>query len=167
MCSDMTGKMIIFSAPSGAGKTTIVRHLLEQVPRIEFSVSACTREARKNEVDGKDYYFLSPETFRNKISKEEFVEWEEVYPDHYYGTLKSELWRIWAKDHRVIFDVDVKGGLNIKRQFPDISLAIFIKAPSVETKSLLIFTKFIFPSVVLTNLPSLRISQAAASNSIF
>ena len=122
---------MIFSAPSGSGKTTIVKHLLKQFPELQFSVSACSREKRAGEAEGKDYYFLSVEEFRNNIEKNEFVEWEEVYPGQYYGTLRSELERIWNKGKHVIFDVDVVGGLNIKRQFPSLSLAVFIKPPSL------------------------------------
>jgi guanylate kinase len=127
-----SGKCIIFSAPSGAGKTSIVKHLLKVRNDLEFSVSACTREQRPGEVDGKDYYFLSPKEFRKKIDKGEFIEWEEVYEDQYYGTLKSEIERIWHKGKHVIFDVDVKGGLSLTRFFKETALAIFVKAPSVE-----------------------------------
>jgi guanylate kinase len=128
----MTGRLIIFSAPSGSGKTTIVRHLLKKFPELEFSVSACSRPARDGETDGRDYYFLSLAEFRKKIEDGEFVEWEEVYEGQYYGTLKSELQRIWNKGHHVVFDVDVVGGLNLKKQFRDRALAVFIQAPSME-----------------------------------
>ena len=128
----MEGKLIIFSAPSGAGKTTIVQAILGQLPELVFSISACSRERRKNEVDGKDYYFLGLEGFRNKIEQDAFLEWEEVYKDHFYGTLKSEVQRIWNDGKHVIFDVDVYGGLNIKKQYPEQALAIFIMPPSVE-----------------------------------
>jgi guanylate kinase len=128
----MNGKLLIFSAPSGSGKTTIVKHLLNNNSRLEFSISACSRAMRKGEVNGRDYYFLSPEEFKRKINNNEFVEWEEVYPDSYYGTLKSEIERIWEKGNQVVFDVDVKGGLNLKRIFSDRALAIFIMPPSVE-----------------------------------
>ena len=128
----MTGKMIIISAPSGSGKTTIVKRILASDLKLKFSVSACSRKPRPNETDGKDYYFLSVDTFRKKIKDNAFIEWEEVYENNYYGTLKSEVNRIWESGYHVIFDVDVKGGLNIKRQYPDVSLAIFIQAPSVE-----------------------------------
>jgi len=127
----MQGKLLIFSAPSGSGKTTIVKHLLKVNPRLRFSISACSRPKRENEIHGKDYYFLSAEEFKNKIANNEFVEWEEVYPGQYYGTLKSELERIWEEDNHVIFDVDVMGGLNLKKIFPD-SLAVFIQAPSLD-----------------------------------
>ena len=128
-----SGKMIVVSAPSGAGKTTIVRHLLSiEDLGLEFSVSACSRHRRKNEVDGRDYFFLSIEEFKRKISEDAFIEWEEVYQDHYYGTLKSEVERIWKNNRSVIFDVDVIGGLNIKKKYPDQTLALFIMPPSFE-----------------------------------
>jgi guanylate kinase len=126
------GKLIIICAPSGSGKTTIVRALLPEFRNLEFSVSACSRPPRTAEIDGKDYYFLTPETFRKEIEKGSFLEWEEVYPGSFYGTLKSEVQRIWDKGSHVIFDVDVVGGLSIKKQYPDNSLSIFIKPPSLE-----------------------------------
>lgn len=127
------GKLLVFSAPSGSGKTTIVRHLLEQEDlNLEFSVSAATREPRGEEVDGKDYYFISIEQFKKHIKAEDFVEWEEVYRDNFYGTLKSEVERIWAKGKNVIFDIDVAGGLRIKSKFPQETLAVFVKPPSVD-----------------------------------
>lgn len=127
------GKLIVFSAPSGSGKTTIVKYLLEQKElHLDFSISATSREKRGDEVDGKDYYFLSAEEFQKKIAADEFVEYEEVYKDNYYGTLKTELERIWAMGKHVIFDIDVIGGLNIKKQFPKKTLAIFVSPPSVE-----------------------------------
>lgn len=125
-------KCIIFSAPSGAGKTTIVQHLLQQDLPIEFSVSACSREPRSYEQHEKDYYFLGIEGFKQKIQENAFVEWEEVYTDHFYGTLKSEVTRIWEKGNAVIFDVDVVGGLNLKKQFGENALAIFVQPPSLE-----------------------------------
>lgn len=127
-----TGKCIIFSAPSGAGKTTIVHHLLKQFDFLEFSISACSREPRTGEIDGKDYYFLGVEGFQAKIEENAFVEWEEVYTNNFYGTLKSELTRIWSNGHTVIFDVDVIGGLNLKKQLGDKALAIFVEPPSYE-----------------------------------
>jgi guanylate kinase len=129
----MKGKLIVFSAPSGSGKTTIVRHLLKQEDlNLEFSISAATREARGEEVNGKDYYFMSIPEFKKHIKNEDFVEWEEVYRDNFYGTLKSEVERIWAKGKNVIFDIDVAGGLRIKSKFPEETLAVFVKPPSVD-----------------------------------
>ncbi|MEM7549138.1 MAG: guanylate kinase [Bacteroidota bacterium] len=128
------GKAIIFSAPSGSGKTTIVKHIVKTNSVIDFSISACTRDKRgRSEVNGKDYYFMSPSEFKNKIDEKEFIEWQEVYEGNFYGTLKSEIERIWEKGHHVIFDVDVKGGLNLKKYFGDRALAIFVKVPSFET----------------------------------
>jgi guanylate kinase len=127
----MKGKLIVVSAPSGSGKTTIVKKMLAAGLNLEFSVSAASRSPRINEVDGKDYYFLSVEDFRKKITENAFVEWEEVYPGSYYGTLKSEVTRIWQEGNHVIFDVDVVGGLNIKKQYPENCLALFIRPPSV------------------------------------
>lgn len=127
------GKLIVFSAPSGSGKTTIVRHLLKQEDlNLEFSISAATREARGEEVNGKDYYFISLDEFKSHIKNEDFVEWEEVYRDNFYGTLKSEVERIWALGKNVIFDIDVAGGLRIKHKFPEETLAVFVKPPSVD-----------------------------------
>jgi guanylate kinase len=129
----MPGKAIIFSAPSGSGKTTIVKHLLAHNPNLGFSISASTRDKRgRKEEHGKDYYFLTPEEFKAKIDRQEFIEWEEVYPGNYYGTLKSEIQRIWDEGKDVIFDVDVKGGLNLKKYFGDKALAIFVRVPSME-----------------------------------
>jgi guanylate kinase len=128
----MSEKAIIVSAPSGAGKTTIVKHLLSAIPELEFSISACNRAKREGETDGRDYYFISADEFRKKIENNEFVEWEEVYPGNYYGTLKSELQRIWEKDCFPIFDVDVVGGLNLKKYFGEKALAIFIQPPSLD-----------------------------------
>ena len=132
MTGRSTGKCIIFSAPSGAGKTTIVHHLLGNLGALEFSVSACSREPRVNEVHGKDYYFLGIDGFRRKIEEGAFVEWEEVYKDNYYGTLKSEIDRIWTDEKAVIFDVDVIGGLNLKKQFGDRALAVFVQPPNIK-----------------------------------
>lgn len=127
------GKLIVFSAPSGSGKTTIVRHLLGiKDLNLEFSISVTSRERRGNEVNGKDYYFLSSKEFKTKIKNDEFLEWEEVYRDNFYGTLKSEVERIWAKGKHVIFDIDVSGGLRIKRKYPKETLAIFVKPPSID-----------------------------------
>ena len=126
------GKLIVISAPSGAGKTSIVHHLLKNMPELSFSVSACSREKRDNETHGKDYYFLGVEGFQNKIKEDAFLEWEEVYENQYYGTLKSEIERIWSEGKTVIFDVDVIGGLNIKKQYPEECLSLFIMPPSVD-----------------------------------
>ena len=128
----MKGKVIIFSAPSGAGKTTIVKHLLQLDLGLEFSISACSRPPRAQEVDGQDYYFMSVEDFRKHIKQDEFLEWEEVYLDHYYGTLKTELDRIWNRQKHVVFDVDVVGGLNLKRYFGRKALAVFVQPPSMQ-----------------------------------
>ncbi|WP_372933661.1 guanylate kinase [Mariniphaga sediminis] len=128
----MKGKLIIFSAPSGAGKTTIVKHLLQQDFGLEFSVSATSRQPRPTEVHGKDYYFLSENDFREKIKNNEFLEWEEVYSGTFYGTLKSEVERIRQKGKNVIFDVDVVGGVNIKKYYGEEALAVFVQPPSVE-----------------------------------
>jgi len=126
------GKLIIFSAPSGAGKTTIVKHLLDKYPnKIAFSISATTRMLRGEEVDNKDYYFISKEAFLHKVAKHEFVEFEEVYAGTFYGTLKSEIERIWATGKHVIFDIDVEGGLRLKKKFENNALAIFVQPPSI------------------------------------
>ena len=126
------GKLIVISAPSGAGKTSIVHHLLKSMDELSFSVSACSREKRDNETHGKDYYFLGVEGFQNKIKEDAFLEWEQVYENQYYGTLKSEIERIWSEGKTVIFDVDVIGGLNIKKQYPKECLSLFIMPPSLE-----------------------------------
>ena len=129
----MSGKLLIFSAPSGAGKTTIVKHLLNKYgDKLAFSISATTRELRGDEVDGKDYYFISKEDFLHKVAKHEFIEFEEVYSGTFYGTLRSELERIWALGKHVVFDIDVIGGLRLKSKFPDEALAIFVNPPSLE-----------------------------------
>ena len=127
------GKLLVFSAPSGSGKTTIVRHLLAQPElNLAFSVSAATREPRGQEINGTDYYFISIDEFKSHIKAEDFVEWEEVYRDNFYGTLKSEVERIWALGKNVIFDIDVAGGLRIKKKFPEETLAVFVKPPSID-----------------------------------
>ena len=128
-----SGKAIIFSAPSGSGKTSLVKHLMQQVPNLGFSISACTRDKRgRHEVHGRDYYFLSIDEFKNNIDQDAFVEWEEVYAGNFYGTLKEEVHRIWKEGKAVIFDVDVKGGLALKKYFGEQALAIFVKVPSLD-----------------------------------
>ena len=128
-----SGKAIIFSAPSGSGKTSLVKELMKQVPNLGFSISACTRDKRgRHEVHGRDYYFLSIDEFKKKIDTDAFVEWEEVYAGNFYGTLKEEVLRIWKEGKAVIFDVDVKGGLALKKYFGDQALAIFVKVPSLD-----------------------------------
>ena len=126
------GKLIVISAPSGAGKTSIVHYLLKNIPNLSFSISACSRKKRENEINGKDYYFLGVDGFKNKIKEDAFLEWEEVYENQFYGTLNSELERISNDRKTVIFDVDVVGGLNIKKKYPKESLTIFIMPPSVD-----------------------------------
>lgn len=129
----MAGKALIFSAPSGSGKTTLVRHLLNNNQDLGFSISASTRDKRgRTEQDGKDYHFLTPEQFKQKIDNGDFIEWEEVYAGNFYGTLKTEIEKIWQAGKNVIFDVDVKGGINLKKYFGDKALAIFVKVPSME-----------------------------------
>ncbi len=128
----MSGKLIIFSAPSGAGKSTLVHHLLKENLQLEFSVSATSRKPRGNEQHGVDYYYLSPAEFRKRIANNEFIEYEEVYPDLFYGTLRSEIDRISAKGNNIIFDVDVVGGLNIKKQYGEQALAVFIAPPNID-----------------------------------
>lgn len=130
----MEGKLIIFSAPSGSGKTTIVHHLLTTNLQFGFSISACTRDRRgRSEQNGKDYYFLSPDEFKHKIDNDEFVEWEEVYTGAFYGTLKSEIQRLWNEGKHVLFDVDVQGGLKLKKYYGDRALAVFVKVPDEAT----------------------------------
>lgn len=124
--------LFIFSAPSGSGKTTIVNHLLKKYPQLSFSISATSREKRGDEKDGVNYYFLPADDFKTKAERGEFIEWEEVYANQYYGTLKSEVQRIWEEKKSVVFDVDVVGGLNIKKQYGDKAVAIFVKPPSID-----------------------------------
>ncbi len=128
----LTGKCIIFSAPSGAGKTTIVRHLLGQRNDLAFSVSATSRAPRGQEKEGIDYYYLTPDEFRDRITANDFVEWEEVYTDQYYGTLRAEVERLWNDGKTVVFDVDVEGGVNLKKTFGERALAVFVMPPSLE-----------------------------------
>ncbi len=133
MAENFKGKLFVFSAPSGSGKTTIVRHLLKQDRfNLAFSISATSRAPRGEEVNGEDYYFISAQEFINKIKNDEFLEWEEVYRDNFYGTLKTEVERLWAQGKHVIFDIDVAGGLRIKKKFPNETLAVFVKPPSVD-----------------------------------
>lgn len=127
------GKLIIFTAPSGAGKTTLVRHLLKTYPeQLSFSISACTREQRYGEINGRDYYFITVKEFKKKIEQGEFLEWQEVYENQFYGTLKSEVERIWALGKHVLFDIDVKGAMNIKKAYPKEAMTVFVKPPSPE-----------------------------------
>lgn len=128
----MNNKVVIFSAPSGAGKSTIVNHLLGLYPELEFSISATSRAPRGQEKHGVEYYFFSADEFRQLIAEDSFVEFEEVYAGSFYGTLKSEVDRIWAKGHTIIFDIDVQGGVNLKKFFGEKALSVFIQAPSVE-----------------------------------
>lgn len=128
----MAGKVVIFSAPSGAGKSTVVNHLLGLHPEFEFSVSATSRSPRGTEKDGVEYYFMTAERFKELIAQDSFVEYEEVYQDRYYGTLKSEVERIWSKGHVIVFDVDVKGGVSLKKYFGDAAFSILIEPPSME-----------------------------------
>ena len=130
--ANMANKTLIFSAPSGSGKSTVVNHILSLHPEVEFSISATSRAPRGEEKNGVEYHFFSTEEFRELIEKDSFVEYEEVYPGRFYGTLKSEVERIWERDHVIIFDVDVKGGVNLKKYFGDKALSVFIQAPSVE-----------------------------------
>jgi len=133
MFYNMKGKAVIITAPSGAGKTTIVKHLLgKKELNLAFSVSACTRPMREGEVNGKDYYFITPDMFKSKIDDDEFLEWEEVYKNYYYGTLKSEVERLWNMNYHILFDVDVMGAINLKDKFLDQALAVFIMPPSIE-----------------------------------
>jgi guanylate kinase len=126
------GKLIIFSAPSGSGKTTIVRYLLEHIPNLAFSISATSRPPRGEEKDGVDYHFLSPEEFEKRVQNHEFLEWEEVYAGTRYGTLRSDVERLWAEGKHVIFDIDVVGGLNLKKQFGPNALAVYVQVPNDE-----------------------------------
>lgn len=137
----LNGKCIIFSAPSGAGKTTIVRHLLGQRNDLAFSVSATSRAPRGQEQEGIDYYYLTPDAFRAKIAANDFVEWEEVYTDQYYGTLKAEIERLWNEGKTVVFDVDVEGGVNLKKAFGERALAVFVMPPSLEALELRLRTR--------------------------
>jgi len=129
---DFNGKMLVFTAPSGAGKTTIVRYLLSEYPELDFSISATTRKKRDYETQGRDYYFMSPEEFRYRAENDEFIEWEEVYEDQFYGTLKSEVQRLWDDEKHIVFDIDVRGATNIKKLYETDCMAVFVKPPSLE-----------------------------------
>lgn len=130
----MAGKLVVFSGPSGAGKSTLVKHIrANEKFNLEFSISATSRPKREGEVEGKDYYFISIDDFKSRIEENQFLEWEEVYPGQYYGTLKTEVNRLKSKEKNIIFDVDVVGGSNIKRQFKEDTISIFVKPPSIET----------------------------------
>lgn len=128
----MEGKVLIFSAPSGSGKSTIVQHLVNLDLNLAFSISATSRKPRGGEVNGREYHFVSPEAFREKIKSDKFIEWEEVYPDQYYGTLRSEVQRIWDQGKSALFDIDVEGGLNLKKEFGEKALSVFVKPPSLQ-----------------------------------
>lgn len=158
----MKGKLIIFSAPSGSGKTTIVRHLLNKyTQQLAFSVSACTRPRREHEVDGKDYYFLTLQDFRQKIADQQFAEWEEVYAGNYYGTLKAEIQRLWDEGKHVLFDVDVKGGLKLKEAYGEAALAVFVKVTSdEEIKRRLARRGTETPETLATRLAKVRYEQS-------
>lgn len=158
----MKGKLIIFSAPSGSGKTTIVRHLLNKyTQQLAFSVSACTRPRREHEIDGKDYYFLTLQDFRQKIADQQFAEWEEVYAGNYYGTLKAEIQRLWDEGKHVLFDVDVKGGLKLKEAYGDAALAVFVKVTSdEEIKRRLARRGTETPETLATRLAKVRYEQS-------
>ncbi|CAM1363557.1 Guanylate kinase [Tenacibaculum sediminilitoris] len=159
MSKDFKGKLFVFSAPSGSGKTTIVRHLLAQERfKLAFSISVTNRAPRGDEKDGIDYYFISLKDFKQKIKNEEFLEWEEVYPDNFYGTLKTEVERIWAQGKHVIFDIDVSGGLRIKRKFPKETLAVFIKPPSIDELKIRLKKR----STESENKINMRIAKASA-----
>jgi len=143
----MQNKLIILSGPSGTGKTTLAKYLLDTIPDLEFSISACSREKRKNEMHGKHYYFLTTEQFHEKIAQNEFIEWEEVYEGKYYGTLKTEIERIASNGHHVIFDIDVKGGIRIKELYAERALAIIIIPPTIAELE----TPYFLPGFMLRN----------------
>ena len=157
--NNFNGKLIVFSAPSGAGKTSIVKYLIDQKElNLGFSISATSRKNREKEVNGKDYYFLSIDGFKSKIKKNAFLEWEEVYPNSFYGTLNSEVDRIWKLGKHVIFDIDVSGGLRIKRKYPEKTIAIFVKPPSVDELKIRLKTR----KTESENKINMRISKASA-----
>jgi len=157
--NNFNGKLIVFSAPSGAGKTSIVKYLIDQKElNLGFSISATSRKNRENEINGKDYYFLSVDGFKSKIKKNAFLEWEEVYPNSFYGTLNSEVDRIWKLGKHVIFDIDVSGGLRIKRKYPEKTIAVFVKPPSVDELKIRLKTR----KTESENKINMRISKASA-----
>ncbi|WP_341656653.1 guanylate kinase [Blattabacterium cuenoti] len=158
------GKMIILSGPSGSGKTTISHCLLSKFPELKFSVSCTTRSIRKNEKHGKDYYFLSVNSFISKIKTHQFVEWEEVYPNLFYGTLKNEIFKIWKLNKHILFDIDVKGGLNLKKQYPNNSLSIFIMVNSIKILKKRLFTRSCYEKHNKININT-RLDKARKENS--
>ena len=158
-CNNFKGKLIVFSAPSGAGKTSIVKYLVEQDElNLGFSISATSREKRGEEINGEDYYFLSTDEFKSHIKSDSFLEWEEVYRDNFYGTLKSEVERIWGLGKHVIFDIDVSGGLRIKRKYPKNTIAIFVKPPSIDELKIRLKKR----KTETENKINMRISKASA-----
>ena len=158
-CNNFNGKLIVFSAPSGAGKTSIVKYLVEQDElNLGFSISATSREKRGEEINGEDYYFLSTDEFKSHIKSDSFLEWEEVYRDNFYGTLKTEVERIWGLGKHVIFDIDVSGGLRIKRKYPENTIAIFVKPPSIDELKIRLKKR----KTETENKINMRISKASA-----
>ena len=158
-CNNFKGKLIVFSAPSGAGKTSIVKYLVEQDElNLGFSISATSRKKRGEEINGEDYYFLSTDEFKSHIKNDSFLEWEEVYRDNFYGTLKSEVKRIWGLGKHVIFDIDVSGGLRIKRKYPEDTIAIFVKPPSIDELKIRLKKR----KTETENKINMRISKASA-----
>ena len=158
-CNNFNGKLIVFSAPSGAGKTSIVKYLVDQDElNLGFSISATSREKRGEEINGEDYYFLSTDEFKSHIKSDSFLEWEEVYRDNFYGTLKSEVERIWGLGKHVIFDIDVSGGLRIKRKYPEDTIAIFVKPPSIDELKIRLKKR----KTETENKINMRISKASA-----
>ncbi|BBA17269.1 guanylate kinase [Blattabacterium cuenoti] len=158
------GKMIILSGPSGSGKTTISHCLLSKFTELKFSVSCTTRSIRNNEIHGKDYYFLSVNSFVSKIKKHQFAEWEEVYPKLFYGTLKDEIFKIWKSNKHILVDIDVKGGINLKQQYPNNSLSIFIMVNSIKILKKRLFTRSFFEKNNKTNI-NVRLNKARKENS--
>ena len=158
-CNNFNGKLIVFSAPSGAGKTSIVKYLVEQDEQnLGFSISATSREKRGEEINGEDYYFLSTDEFKSHIKSDSFLEWEEVYRDNFYGTLKTEVERIWGLGKHVIFDIDVSGGLRIKRKYPENTIAVFVKPPSIDELKIRLKKR----KTETENKINMRISKASA-----